>query len=272
MISQQPELKQGVMLVATYRGIDVSKHQGVIDWAKVKASGISFALIRSSARTNYIDPFLDANVKGCEANGIAYGFYHYSYAMSVAGAQAEADYFLKVIGKYNPTMPVYFDLEDVSQEPLGKATLTAMAVAFMDKVEKAGYYTGIYTNPEWLSKYLDYEKIKRFDIWLAAWRNTRPTSPPHGIWQNAVLGSAADVAAKPYPRATKVGSVPGVKGAIDVDIAYKDYPTLIKKLGLNKPKRTYKIFATKSKVTDAQLPALLKILETNGFTITQEVE
>ncbi len=132
--------------MANYKGIDVSKWQGNIDWSAVKKAGYTFAIIRSSARNNYIDPCLEQNVKGCEENGIDYGFYHYSYALTVKQAIAEADFFLKTIGKYRPTMPVYFDIEDNSQIKLGKQVLTEMTVAFLDKVEKAGYYAGLYTN------------------------------------------------------------------------------------------------------------------------------
>ena len=256
--------------MANYNGIDISKWQGEIDWAKVKAAGIDFAMIRSSARSNYTDPCLEANVKGCEAHGIAYGFYHYSYATTVAAAQAEADYFLKVISKYSPTMPVCFDIEDPTQENLGKPLLTAMTVAFLDKVEKAGYYSMLYTNLLWLNKYLDYEQIKRFDIWLAAWRDIRPNDYPHGIWQNAVLGSASDVAKK---YASKVGSIPGIDGCVDVDIAYKDYPALIKRLGLNNQKTaTFTVTATKPELNIAEAITLETQLKSLGMTVTKEQE
>lgn len=204
-----------------YKGIDVSKWQGVIDWAKVKSSGIQFAIIRSSCGTTYLDPQLQANVKGCEANGIPYGFYHYTYAKTVAEAEKEAEYFLKAIAGYSPSYPVYFDIEDNNLQGLGKTLLTDMTVAFCGKLEKAGYYSAVYANKYWLSSILDYSRLARFDCWLAQYSTQATWDGNYGIWQFSSRGK-----------------VNGIIGNVDMDTAYKDYAAIISKLKLNKLKAT----------------------------------
>ena len=252
---------KGEMNVANYNGIDVSKWQGEIDWAKVKSAGTSFAMIRSSARTTYTDPCLEQNVKGCEANGIPYGFYHYLYAKTVAEASAEAEHFMKTISKYSPTYPAVLDIEDESIQNLGKSLLTEMALAFLDKVEKSKYYAMLYTNPDWLKNRLNWDALKRFDVWLAHWttEDRKNKDYPHGLWQYGI------------------GKVDGVVGDVDVNIGYRDYPTIIKRAGLNNtsppaPLTLYSVTATKSGLTNAKAQQLSAELSKLGMTtnITEE--
>ncbi len=95
------------------QGIDVSYAQGNIDWAKVKASGVAFAMIRACYGwddDSQIDRYFRANVQGCEAVGLPYGLYHYSYAQTPEDAQKEAKFFLRVIDGCRPEYPVAFDL------------------------------------------------------------------------------------------------------------------------------------------------------------------
>ena len=205
------------------RGIDVSKWQGEIDWKKVKAAGIKFAMIRlgyGSANGDAcgLDGYFEKNVKNAIAAGIDIGCYFYSYATSVAAAKKEAAYVINVLQKYKGvfTYPVAFDLEDKTQQGLGKQVLTDMVIAFGDAIEKAGFYCSLYSNPSWMKSYLDADRVKRFDLWLAHWTDKTNYAGAYGMWQNS-----------------SSGKVNGINGNVDTDFAYKDYPTIIKGKKLN---------------------------------------
>ena len=201
------------------QGIDVSYAQGKIDWAKVKASGVEFAMIRASYgwdNDSQIDRYFRANVQGCEEVGLPYGLYHYSYARTPQDAQKEARFFLRVIEGCRPEYPVVFDLEDQSQQKLEKSILTDMAKALLSTVEEAGYYAMLYANKYWLTGLLDMSRLSEYDVWLAQWSAAPSYSGSYGMWQCSASGS-----------------VPGISGAVDLDYAYRDYPVLIKDAGLN---------------------------------------
>lgn len=200
------------------KGIDVSAHQGNINWKMVKEAGTAFAMIRAGYGKNadQKDKCFDANVKGAQAAGLHVGAYHYSYAKSVADAKAEAETFLRWIAPYKLDYPVAFDIEDTSQVALGKATLTAICKAFCETVEKAGYYVCIYANPAWLKTYLDAPALAQYDLWLAHWTDNPTKAYSYGMWQY-----------------TSDGDVAGINGRVDLNLAYKDYPAIIKAAGLN---------------------------------------
>lgn len=205
--------------MANIKGIDVSKHNGKIDWRKVANSGVRFAMIRASygyGDPKQIDPRLADNVAGCEANGIPYGFYHYSYATSVEDAKQEALFFLQVIKGSNPSMPVVFDIEDPSQANLSRELLTDMCLAFCNTLEAWGYYAAIYTNLDWVRNRLDMSRLSKVDLWLAQWAAAPTYDGDFGMWQYSAKGK-----------------ISGIAGDVDMNIAYKDYPAIIKKAGLN---------------------------------------
>lgn len=204
-------------------GIDVSKWQGEIDWKKVKAAGVKFAMIRlgygSKDGTECgTDGYFEKNVSGAVAAGIEIGCYFYSYALSTEAAKKEAEYVVSVLKKYNGvfTYPIAFDIEDPSQSGLGKATLTDMVIAFGDTIEKAGYYCSVYANLNWFKNVLDDSKLARFDHWLAQWASAPTYTGTFGIWQSS-----------------STGKVDGISGNVDTDVAYLDYPTTIKSKKLN---------------------------------------
>ena len=147
------ELESGVMPMAAYpsqataTGIDVSVHQGKIDWTSVKADGIAFAIIRcgyGQDSTSQDDTYFAYNVAECERLGIPFGLYFYSYATSTSRASGEADHAIRLINtckNYSMfKLPMYYDLEDSSVLATGKATILSMSKTFHDKVESA---TGI---------------------------------------------------------------------------------------------------------------------------------
>lgn len=138
---------------AVAKGIDVSEHQGEIDWDSVKEAGIDFAILRCSygwpddvTSTKQHDKRFAFNASECERVGIPYGIYHYSYAVDASSAAQEARYLLASMGDASPSLPVYYDLEDVTL-PYGDATLLGdMATRFCEAVEAAGYTPGVYAN------------------------------------------------------------------------------------------------------------------------------
>ena len=207
----------------TINGIDISKWQGDIDWQKVKVAGIKFAMIRlgygsADGSTCGLDGYFEKNVANAVKAGVDIGCYFYSYATSVAAAKKEAAYVISVLQKYKGvfTYPVAFDLEDKTQQGLGKTVLTDMVIAFGDAIEKAGFYCSLYSNLDWLKNRLDDSRLKRFDHWLAQWASAPTYDGAFGMWQN----SSKD-------------SVNGISGNVDTDIAYKDYPSVIKSAKLN---------------------------------------
>lgn len=250
--------------MAIYFGIDVSKHQGTIDWKKVKNDGVQFAMIRASAGQDYIDTQLDENVSGCEKYGIDYGFYHYSYAQTVVEANIEADFFLSIIEKYSPTYPVAYDLEDKTQQQLGKETLTSMAYTFLDKMESRKYFSVLYTNRYWLQNLIYAERLARFDKWVADWTGNKPNYISYGMWQYSVIGSSEDVEKK---WAVKEGKINGIDTAVDVNYSYKNYPRIIVNYGLNNYGTKYKVVAFKENLTGVQKDELLNKISDLGMTI-----
>lgn len=199
-----------------YQGIDVSKWQGNIDWARVKNAGIRFAMIRSGFGQSDVDPYFEQNVSNARAQDIPCGAYHYCYAKTVEEAQTEAAFFLQTVQGKELEYPLALDLEDPSLEPLGKELLTQIAETFLAVVEQAGYYAILYANPNWLTNFFDAERLSKYDLWLAHWTDQPSYAGSYGMWQY-----------------TSTGTVDGISGNVDRDISYKDYPAIIRAAGLN---------------------------------------
>ena len=200
----------------TLKGIDVSRHQGVIDWGKVSRAGIQFAMVRASEGQSTRDSMFASNVAGAQKYGLAVGAYHYSYAANTAQAKAEANNFLAAVKGQRLTYPLVFDLENNT----GTAKVTGMwsdlAVTFLRALESAGYFAMLYSNKYSLETIYDAAKIAPFAVWVADWAPRCGYKGPYGIWQTS-----------------DAGKVPGVTGAVDTDISYVDYAGIIKSAGLN---------------------------------------
>ncbi len=200
------------------KGIDVSKHQGTIDWQKVKASGVDFAMIRAGygRYDNQKDECFEENYKNAKQAGVKVGAYLYSYAKSVDDAKKEAETFLKWISGKQFEYPVAFDVEEKAQSDKGKQFVSDIIRAFCETVEKAGYYVCIYANKYWLDNFVDDDCKKKYDTWLAQWAEKATYSGKYGIWQYS-----------------SQGSIDGISGRSDLDESYKDYPSIMKNKGLN---------------------------------------
>lgn len=196
--------------MATLKGIDVSNWQGDIDWKKVKESGkVDFAIIRAGSGTSYIDVKLHDNVKGCEENGIPYGFYWFSYAMTMDQAKAEAELCYKAIKDYSPSYPVFLDQEADDQVALGKTVLADMAKTFCEYLKARDIYVGFYSYLSWVNNIVG--DVSAYDLWVAHISSKCGCTKPYTMWQYSYKGR-----------------IPGIAGDVDLDYCYVDYPSIIK--------------------------------------------
>jgi GH25 family lysozyme M1 (1,4-beta-N-acetylmuramidase) len=204
------------------RGIDISAHQGNIDLGALK-NQIDFVIIRVGyGVSGSIDSKFKRNADLCEQLGLPYGFYWYSYALNVSGAQTEADHFLNTIAPYNPTMGCWFDMEDADGYKKrngmpSDSTLKDMCYAFCEKVENAGYYSGIYASLSWFRNQLAGDRLSRFDKWVAMW----PTSGGKQRGLNISPDEQTDWSMWQF---TSDGKFNGYSGRLDTNYAYHDFP------------------------------------------------
>lgn len=194
------------------KGIDISYCQTQVHWEEVTAE---FVIIKAGQR-DFTDPLYESHYKGAKGAGIPVGAYWYLDALTVDDAKKEADAFIQRLSGKQFEYPVFLDLENEAQFKLGKEKVSALIRAFLEKVEKAGYWVGLYGNLSSLTQFTDDDIKKRYSIWLAQWDVSKPTyNGAYGIWQHSV------------------GKADGITGACDLDYCYVDYPTQIKAKGLN---------------------------------------
>jgi GH25 family lysozyme M1 (1,4-beta-N-acetylmuramidase) len=195
------------------QGIDISRWQTDINWEKVKGDGIEFAIIRACNGLTK-DKCFEEHMNSAAAVGIDTGVYCFARADTVQKAEAEAEFVLSLIKNHRLTYPVCYDMESTELMALDNTSRTDVGSAFCEKIENAGYYAMIYTNKDWLENRLEYDRLKRFDIWLAQWRSSPTWEGTFGIWQ---LG---------------LGKVDGI-GDCDRNVSYRNYPEIIEKAKLN---------------------------------------
>ena len=190
------------------KGVDLSYCQEDISFPAMKQAGVKFAIIRAGFSTKK-DVTMDRFVADCKKYGINFGFYWYSYAMSVKEAQTEANKCVEVIKGLSPTYPVFFDMEEKKQiDGLNTGTRTKMAVAFCERIRKAGFKPGIYANPSFMENYYDRSRIVgKYDIWLAHWTNS-PDCPSRYNYDQTMWQWGVD----------RIGGYD-----VDGDICFKDY-------------------------------------------------
>lgn len=189
-------------------GIDVSVHQGQIDWEKVKAAGIEFAIIRCGYGQDYTsqdDQYFAYNVAECQRLGIPFGLYLYSYATTVTGASGEADHAIRLINTCKDysmfKLPMYYDLEENSAYALANSTILEMAQTFHDKVESAtGITVGVYANTNWFNNKLTDSWYQSQPLWVAQYNTYCAYNGTYQIWQY-----------------TSSGSVDGISGRVDMN-------------------------------------------------------
>lgn len=206
--------------------MDVSRHQGVIDWAKVKASGkIGGVMIRAMGNSGagkaskpYLDPYFARNYAECTRVGLPVGVYGYFKATTKAQADKELALFKQALGGRAFQLPVAVDIEDKLQAALSKAALTDIVTHCLSVVESWGVYAMLYTGLNFgqTNLYMGGAALKPYDVWLAAYRTKKPAPGwPFGMWQY-----------------TSSGKIPGIAKDADLSVAYKDYAGIIQRAGL----------------------------------------
>lgn len=204
------------------QGLDLSAAQGYnVNFAAIKAAGNDFVILRAGFGSalrypSQFDPTFEGNYKKAKAAGLKVGAYWYTYCTTTAGAVEEAKAFVKALSGKQFEMPVYMDIEEMSQFNTGKSNCSAMAAAFCDQLEKSGFFAGIYCSTYWGTAYLTDEVRSKYAYWDAEWGSRCTYKGTYGMWQNGtayVSGSGT--------------------GAIDHDYCYVDYPSIIKSKGLN---------------------------------------
>lgn len=184
--------------------IDVSEHNGTIDWAAVKKAGINYAIIRDGYGTSHVDNCFVRNMEGAIAQSIHIGIYHFSYALSAADAKAEAEYVLQLIKQYKDkiVLPVFFDFEydtvayaKKQGVTLGKEAFNAHTVAFCDTIQAAGYRAGVYYNLDYLRRYVDIDRIGKYVQWYAQYADTA-SATTWDLWQYSSSYTIAGCAGK----------------------------------------------------------------------------
>ena len=176
---------------ATKKGIDVSVHNGKIDWQKVKNDGIDFAIIRcgyGQNMTSQDDAYWEYNVSECERLGIPYGVYLYSYANTWAKAKSEAQHVLRLLKGHEPAYPVYYDLEDTITLNLSNSMKKQIATTFCNAVSAAGYEVGIYSSLDWWRNYLTDPIYDSWSRWIAQWNSTCSYTGDYDMWQCSATG------------------------------------------------------------------------------------
>ncbi len=237
------------------KGIDVSRHQHEqdgegnwlpLDWAQIKAQGYDFAILRigymGSGNVGKLDPVFEMNYKAAKEAGLAVGAYIYSYAYSTADARAEAEFVMAAISGKQFEYPIFFDVED--NLILNNATddITDICSEFINTLQSNGYFAAIYANPNWLTNHMDTQKVTTlFDVWYARWLtadtntvvNEATWSDAYGeqmaMWQFSQTGNIEGIY-YPYKK-NEDGSQKPV--FFDLNYVYKDYPSIMKKYGLN---------------------------------------
>lgn len=219
-------------------GIDVSKHNGRIDWQKVKASGVDFVIIRAGygRELSQKDPLFEDNYRGAKAAGLKVGAYWYSYATTGEDAIKEARTFLQVVKGKQFEFPLYYDIEEKNQMTAANILITA----FCNEIEKAGYFAGFYANRSTVQNYVSQATREKYSLWIAEWNPVQHVSAP--MWQR----SAAE-------------RVNGIDGYVDADISHMDFEAIIKARGLN----GYEAEQTPEPTTKEEIP--IRIIM-NGVT------
>jgi GH25 family lysozyme M1 (1,4-beta-N-acetylmuramidase) len=194
-------------------GIDVSKWNGNIDWNSVKASGASYAIIRcgyrgSSTGALITDPKFAANISGANAAGMKVGVYFFTQAVNEKEAVEEASMVLDLVKKYKISYPIFLDVESSGgrADGIDKGTRTAVCKAFCATIQNSGYTAGVYANKTWLNNKIDAGALGSYKIWLAQYAAAPTYNGRYNLWQYS-----------------SKGSVPGIKGNVDLNLSFLGY-------------------------------------------------
>lgn len=195
-------------------GIDVSVHNGAVDWKKVKAGGVDFAVIRAGYGNDISqrDERFEENMQGALDAGLGVGAYWFSYAVNPEDARKEAAACKEVLKKWKGKFayPVFYDFEYATEEYAEKqgvtfsnSSRTDIILAFLEEMKK-DYTAGYYSNPDYLTYKLEYSRLKSWPLWLAQYQ-----AEPE--WECVLQQSSS------------TGQISGITGNVDTDVAYEEY-------------------------------------------------
>lgn len=196
--------------MALWKGIDVSYANNYIDWKQVKASGIDFAIIRSSFGSDLpsqIDDRFYSNAQGCVQNNLPFATYHFAYFIDEQKARDEADFAVRLANEYKQyvkfiVLDIEEDTETYANGVGAKPNWTECVIAFMERIKEHGYIPVLYCNQNWIVNKLAYNKLKDYKLWYAAIGVDSPKYNP-AIWQYSWTGK-----------------VDGISGDVDMDYCY----------------------------------------------------
>ncbi|MDR1571127.1 MAG: glycoside hydrolase family 25 protein [Clostridiales Family XIII bacterium] len=194
-------------------GIDVSRYQGEIDWGRVAGDGVGFAMVRlgyrgySSGALTY-DEFFESNMRGASQAGVRLGVYFFSQAVTPAEAVEEADMVIDSITPYGISLPIAFDMEDISGEAARTDSMTAgqvtdVTIAFCERIKEAGYTPLVYANPNWFLSRMELDRLEPYGKWLAQYYRLPAYPYDFSMWQFS-----------------STGSIDGIKGNVDLNLAF----------------------------------------------------
>lgn len=203
----------GSLSVSGTMGIDVSKHNGTINWSAVKNSGVNYVIIRCGYRGSATgvlveDPMFKTNIQGAISAGLKVGVYFFSQAVNEVEAVEEASMAVSLIRKYNITYPVYMDVEAANgrADGLNASARTQVIKAFCETIRNSGYTAGVYANKTWLNSMMNVGSLGSYKIWLAQYAATPTYSGRYEMWQYSSTGKIA-----------------GISGNVDLNISYMSY-------------------------------------------------
>ena len=204
----------GALITGTgIMGIDVSKHNGVIDWNAVKNSGVSYVIIRCGYRGSslgglIVDPMFHSNIKGATDAGLKVGVYFFTQAVDRVEAVEEASMVLELIKNYRISYPVFLDVEASGgrADGISRETRTEVCKAFCQTIQNAGYTAGVYANKTWLTEKFDPGQLGAYKIWLAQYASAPTYNGRYEMWQYK-----------------STGRVSGISGDVDLNLSYLGY-------------------------------------------------
>ena len=197
-------------------GIDVSQHQGEINWDKVK-SQIDFAILRlgwiGNKENHTLDTQFERNYSECKRLGIPVGVYVYCYSNCEETAKSGANWVIEKLKGKSLELPVYIDMEDNSIANQGKDILTNICITFNSIIETNGRWAGVYANKNWYDNFLNKDEIKRrYTTWIATYVDAVDKyKGEYDIWQNS-----------------SKGRIDGITGYVDTNYMYRDLITEVK--------------------------------------------
>ncbi len=192
-------------------GIDISKHNGTVDWNAVKNAGVEFVILRCGYRGSASGVLVEdekfrTNIKGATAAGLKVGIYFFSQAVNEMEAVEEASLTLSLIKGHKISYPVYIDVEAANgrADGLSAAERTKVVKAFCETVRDSGYTAGVYSNKNWFAEKMDTGAFGNYRIWLAQYTESPTYTGRYEMWQYSSRGT-----------------IPGIKGDVDLNICYQ---------------------------------------------------